>query len=229
MVYLEHFDLGIFTLLEAKLVTVTDGGVARGEYAVTHPTVKGPSQYEGKIPVFFAGGNQNFMAKYFPCIVVSRTEAPDADDNRKVGWNLESVKPAPFSTTNTVTDQFGVVYEGRSAYRIKTRTFPYDLTYEVTATARGGTAKSDAQALWMYLLGRLTPDGFSVAIVDSEGNERTYDGTVDNPIIDTNYLDLTMREIKYGMTIKVKGEIDFAEPFDVKSVSERPTATVRRF
>jgi len=223
MMTIDLFDLGIVEMLGGKLTEYREGGETRLEYAVPHPTVLGNKLYGGKIPIFFAGGNQQFMSKVCPYIVINRTGI-DKDDGRRVGWNLEYAKPSKFARDLITTDAFGNVYTGKSQYELKTRTMPYDIAYEITAVSRGGMAKTEAQTLFMYLLSIFTPDGFSLT-VRNEDDIRTYDGSTEDIQTDTNYLDLTMREIKYGLTIKIKGEIDFAIGYDVMSVGGLPVGT----
>lgn len=225
-IYLEDFDQGCMDMLEATLMDVVIDQIPRQEYVVTVAGIEGPKEFQKKIPVYFAGGNQNFSPAFYPCIVINRTDIEE-DDSRKFGWNLESVKPSPFANTVTLVDAWGNEHTGVDKKREKKRSVPYIIPYEIQVMARGGKARREAQKIFRHVLSIFTPDDLTFAAKDSDGDEREYDAKVEIQSQDVNYLDLTMREYKCVLTCRVSGEIDFYTPVDKPTAFASPTLTAR--
>jgi len=226
-VLIRHFDEAIVKMTGATVITAQNNGRTESLYAFDLPKVEGPEIYGKKIPVFFAGGDQNYVSAHYPCVVIKRTSL-EVDDSRKQGWSIESSEPAPYAEEITVTDRYGRTHVGYNKKRLKAAAIPYKITYELELTARGGKARSQAQLMFEKLSRIFTPDGIEFLLIDSIGDERGYNGTVELDNEEYNFLDLSAREHKRLIRVVIDGEIDFYEPFDTQTVSEAPTPVLDR-
>lgn len=237
-VFLREFDNGLVTTIGAKLVDVSVDGSTRQEYAIDFAEfpvgdliqqfdVQGPPQYGGKVPVFFVVGSAPYTPRYYPCIVVRRNSF-DPAMQRHTPWSIDYKKPSVGSVVKSVTLSNGDVVSGPSHLEIKPGAYDYDLNYEVSPRARGDGAHQCAETMFKALARIMQPPGFAMTLTDTAGDERGYDVVLEGISPNIEVLDLTAREVGWIFSVRVLGELDQIEPYDVVTLSSEPQTTLSK-
>ena len=250
-VFIGDFDEGMIKRTGAVLTGVNIEGpqntvVVRQEYAVVMAGVAGPTRFSGRVPVFFVAGSMPFQPKYFPCIVVRRTQLDPAFENGSQASGIEYRKAADGASTVTATlpagtvltkrqlplvtsnDVNGIVLTGPDSWEVKPPATPFNIGYDIMLRTRGAGANREANLMFKQMLKICTPRGFAIDVVDSEGDTRGYDALLEGLAQTSDVLDLTARDVGWTLSVLVHGELDHFDPVDLPAVSNTAVVGVTR-
>ena len=223
IVTITDFDRGMITTLGGVLVDVVEDGGSRKHYAIDFAGVAGPTRFSGKIPVFFVVGSGPYTPKFFPCVVIRRSDLAPAFENGGSTWHIAYKKRAKYSKPISVVLDTETTVTGYDRYEIKERAIPYNIGYEITAHAKGDRAMSDAAKIQFELGKVCVPPGFAMTLQDSLGDDRGYDVIVESISPSLSALELTDRDAGWTWSLMVHGELDHSLPYDQVSVHSAPT------
>ena len=176
MVGIQHFDKGMITTLGAELVAVTEDGGSRNHYVIEVEGIVGPDRFDKKVPVFFVVGRTPYTPRFYPCVIIRRTDLTPAFENGGAWFGIDYRKRAKGSPEVSLTLKEGTedetTYTGYKAYETKERATPYNIAYEVQLRARGDRAMLEANLLHAAIQKICMPPGFAMTLQDTEGDDR---------------------------------------------------------
>lgn len=244
-VWIDDFDRGLVVTLGGQLIDVVaeESGDTRKQYAINFRDyivrtdkngnhtrkdfkVEGPPGFGGMVPVYFVVGHSAFTPKIFPCMVIRRISTDYAPENGGQAWGIEYGVPANGSTIVSV--QVGnEIRTGANFVEIKPPADPYNITYEISARARGDSAQGVANRMWQAFSRTADPKGFALKLLDSLLEERGYDAIVEGSVHNLEVLDLTGRGAGWSVTVIVHGELDHLEPYVEPTLVSTPNITMQ--
>jgi len=211
-VFIEDFDVGLARSVGAELIEIELDGERVQEFALRVRNVTGPDEYHGMVPVIFQNPETSVQVAYLPRLEIVRSSIVTANERRFFGGREYRV---PASVARTVKDRDGRGLSGPTLAEQKKWTRPFDITYDLHMRAR---LEKQAQ----YMLKQIGKVVFAIGqifVTDSEGELRgynTFDATIDNL---SEVADVEDRTTGYTISIRVEGELDFDEPYLVKTVT----------
>ena len=224
--FVEDYDLGIFKKLDGELIG--DAYYLPGRFA---PGIEPPLFTEfarnpddvGKqmpgIPILFANSEDSVTRYAIPCIRVRR-EDPSPALERWASLHEKYRRPAPGAKEVTLTIG-NRTFKGYDRYEMQPSSWPYDIPYTITFEANGKSARTHAQALIRHGLRRFPPYG-ALPVYDSIGTRRVMNTFTEGPSELTVASDIRDRTIIYGLSVRVKGFLDVAYPYETPAVTQQP-------
>lgn len=203
-VFLEHFDVGVATTLGGELVNVVLDGEQVQAYAVRIDGVVGPGEHKGLVPIIIAEPDEAYESARLPEILISRSSAIPQMNRWFPGGHEYQV---PASNAQQVVGPNGQLMPNR--VEKKWWTYPFEIVYDIQLRAR---QRVDADRMFRHVGARLWAYG-QVFLVDSEGDERGYYAFVDSNDALSELADVADRLQGHIISLRVEGELDFAEPF----------------
>jgi hypothetical protein len=207
-VYIEHFDRGLITTLGGEIIDVLLNGQTHQRYAVAVPGVAGPKEYGGKIPVFFIAGQSALTPQFYPSLLIRRNSQTADFSMGGAYYPIESIKPAPGATMVTVDVPGGGTRTGPRYVEIKQRATPERIEYTAVIESRGDHAQTDAAKMFRFFGGKILPPGGPLWLVDSDGDDRSYECIVEHSN-ELSVLDINTRSSIFTFSYTVQGELDF--------------------
>jgi len=203
-VFLEHFDLGVATTLGGELVNANLGGEQVQVYAVKIDGVNGPGEYNGMVPIVMSAPDEAYQSAHLPEILITRSSAMMQMSRWFPGGHEYQV---PASNAQQVAGPGGRMMPNR--VEKKWWTYPFEIIYDVQLRAR---QRIDADRMLRHVGRHFWAYG-QVFLIDTEGDERGYHVFVDvfDPI--SELTDVSDRLQGHIISLRVEGELDFAEPF----------------
>jgi hypothetical protein len=204
-VQVEDFDIGVATTIGSELINVEHDGELIQVYAVRIEGVTGPDEYQGLIPVIMSDSEDAFQAQLLPQIVVSRG-AITPQMNRWFPGGREYQIPAPGSPQVPVP---GTNRTMSKRVEKKWWTLPFEISYDLHLRAR---LRWQANKMFKHV-GRFFWAYGQVFLKDSENEERGYYAFVESIDSLNEIADIADRLQGHTISMRVEGELDFAEPF----------------
>jgi len=210
-VFIEDFDEGMARSLGAELIDINLDGESAKDYAVSVPTVVGPSFYGGMVPVIFENPDEALLESKLPHINIMRTAIDPALDRWHSGGYAYRI-PAP--TSKIVNGTHG--RSGPDLVEKKGFAYPYDITYDIHCRAK---RQVDANALFRVVGRAFPPVGPTsmVTVTDTEGYPRTYDAVQTSVPNLAELAEVSRRIVGHTVSVRVMGELDFNDPYVQKT------------
>lgn len=210
-VFLENFDVGVAVTMGSELVLITLDGNEVQDYAIRIPGVQGPDMWQGLVPVVFSDPEDVYQDSVLPMVKIVQSSFTPAM-NRWQPMGLDYMKPAV--AAQTVIGSGNI--EAPSLVEIKQNAYPYDIMYDIHLQAR---RRSDAH-LMLKEIGRKFWAYGVVFVVDSEGEERSYQ-VFQESIDSLNEInEISDRKIGHTISIRVEGELDFNDPVIARTTTK---------
>tara|TARA_Y100000310_G_scaffold23414_4_gene22457 strand:+ start:3730 stop:4383 length:654 start_codon:yes stop_codon:yes gene_type:complete len=184
-------------------------GEERQAYVLEIPGVvlEVPSQYDGKVPFFWAESEAPFNPHVLPSITVRRNEpAPNMDGK---SWWGASVVPAEGAATVEFEDDEGNTVSGPDRVEVQERAEFVRLGYELIIAA---ALETEMQYILREVMRVCRYPGFPVYILDSNGDERGYDATDVSFSRMTELMDVGERMSAHSVTFDIHAELDVVPP-----------------
>lgn len=208
-VFLEDFDTGLVTTFGAVLKTITLDDEEVQDYAVQIPSVTGPDEYDGLIPVIFQEPEDVYQTGYIPHISISRSSIVPAMQR----WHpVGKAYQVAAKVAQIVAAQDGS--SGPSLNEVKGYALPFDITYDIHMRGR---LRQQANNMLRYM-GRYFWAYGDIYFIDNEGNERgytAYQESIDN--LD-ELVEFSDRTLGFTISIRVEGELDFSDPIVIPTM-----------
>ena len=99
--------------------------------------------------------------------------------------------------------------------------WPFNITYDIQVFAR---YKTEALHIFHYIMGRIVPFHY-IRVVDSQGNECTYDAIVEGFSVLDEIADVADRIAGFSMSLRVIGEIDLTAEFEQATIDSSKQLT----
>jgi hypothetical protein len=203
-VFLEHFDLGVATTLGGELVNVVLDGEQVQTYAVRISGVNGPGEYNGLVPIVMSEPDETYQSAHLPEIVITRSSAVQQMNRWFPGGHEYQVAA---SNSQQVAGPGGRMMPNRIEKKLWT--YPFEISYDIQLRSR---LRIDADRMLRHAGARFWAYG-QVFLIDSEGDERGYHAFVDTFDPLSELTDISDRLQGHIISLRVEGELDFAEPF----------------
>lgn len=216
-VFLEDFDIGIVESVGAELIEIELDGELAPEYAIRFDGVTGPIEnppgYSGMTPVVFQEPEDVFQGGYLPHLVISRSDiTPDLIRWFPGGHEYR----IPASVAEMVTSPTtGAV--GPTMVEMKQWTLPFNLQYDLHLR---GKRRFDVDRMFRQVVKRL--GGFpygQVFVKDSEGDIRGYHAFLETASKLDEVVEIGDRTLGHTLSVRVEAELDFTDPYLVKTVT----------
>jgi len=218
-VWISDFDLGVVRHLGAQQIDddwwVNIDGVDPPPYPGSYRVAELRGQAMPGIPVIWNAPDDRFQSFVLPCIVVRRDSVDPAPERwPSVHLKYRAGQGEQVTSTWGRTEFTG----GYEEYEEQYGSFPYNLMYMFSVLTAGVKAESNAQRMLKHVMKRYPPQGFTrIPVLDSLGDERTYDCTAEGPTDLKDALDIVDRQGGFALNVTVQGEIDLNDPLLVKA------------
>jgi hypothetical protein len=215
-VFLREFDEGMAKSLGAQkiggdyyLPVSSVSGVRAPIWTEYAPNAADVGTKMPGIPLIFGNPDDAHQRYVISCIRLRR-EDPSPALERWGSCHDKYKIPAPGATKSTV--QYGGQRSktGYDKYETKPEGKPYDIPYTLTVEASGDKARSQAQLLIRYCMGKFGAHG-KVTVYDSEGAKRVYWVFGEGPSELTAVGDIRERTVIHALSLRVSGVLDVEE------------------
>lgn len=211
-IYVEHYDEAVMRALEG----IKDSFVIEGDeaqyYSVAIPGICGPNptDYNGRIPIFFGKGREVLHPNVIPSIVVVRSSIED-DMARVRHKTLAHHVPAFKAARVRLVKPTGEVLNGYEKMEDKEASWPVNITYNVQIRAR---TEMDFLRMFRWVVSHMrSQDLYSyITVWDSASNPRNYDIFRESMSDIGEYADINDVVKGYEFSYRVEAEIDIEEP-----------------
>lgn len=229
-VSLRAYDEGIVLSLGAELWTSLTSKDANAPLESSRPEslfpgffvqvndLSPPEGYPGT-PILWSQPEDQYQKAMLPGFEIERGDILPAMNR----WHPGSLQfRAPSSTAQSVTVNGKTSFD---EFAQRQQAVPFDISYtiycEVAQRTRGRNA---ANAMLLHALKKFPPYSF-VALVDSLGDVRTYDVTMEGVSALDETQDVTKRRLGFSLALRVAAELDLSDEYTKKAISERPSFT----
>jgi len=217
-VTLRDFDQGVVETLGAEIIPDSNGAA---KYWLTKIPGCAPPPGSPGIPVVFANPEDVYQAYKLPVLLVRREDISAAMERWNPGTGTYRV-PADGAEAITVPSPGGNLL-GHTLYEEQQQAVPFDLTYTLQVEARyHAHLLNQANSLLKYILRVYTPY-CRVLVLDSLKDVRSYDAFMEGVSNLDEALDVSERKFGFAVTLRVKAELDLADPEVHRAVTSLPT------
>lgn len=218
-VWISDFDLGLIRNFGATKIDDDWWVNIDGVYPPPYPYDYRDSTLRGHpmpaIPVIWNAPDDRFQSFVLPCVVIRRDSVDPAPERwPSVHKKYRAGIGEPITATWGRTQFTG----GYAEYEEQYGCFPYNFMYMISVLTAGADAESKAQVMLKHMMRAFPPQWFTkIPVIDSIGDERTYDATADGPTDLKDSLDIVDRQGGYSLNITIYGELDLTDPIRVKA------------
>lgn len=218
-VWISDFDLGVIRTIGAQKIDddwwVHVDGISPPPYPYDYRDEDLRGKPMPDIPVIWGAPDDRFQSYVLPCIVIRRDSVDPASERwPSVHLKYRAGIGDPVSTTWGRLEVEG----GYEEYEEQYGSYPYNLMYMISTLTAGGAAESNAQRMIKHVMRAFPPQGFTrVPVIDTLGDERTYDATAEGPTDLKDSLDIVDRQGGFALNLTVYGELDLNDPIRVKA------------
>ncbi len=221
-VLLEDFDRGVVVTLGGEVDDSGDFYIIKDVKGVS-----APPDFAG-IPIYFAFPDEVLQDLILPCWVVRRDSITPAMSRWHQGMVPYRI-PAPGAKSGIVTHPItgDVIATGYSHYEEKSQAVPFDLLYNIQIRARyRNNLEVPGMKMLTFTLRQYQPYT-QVLVMDSEEKRRSYDAFMETPSAQDTQTNVSDREIRFNVTLRVEAELDLNDPVVQRALGESPTITMQ--
>lgn len=196
----------------------------KSNYFLNVPGIDPPQGLPG-IPVTWSNPEDIFEKYKLPVVLVRRDDMTPAMQRWHSVQMGQYRTPAAFALPVTVQRSNGQLLMGYDRYEEQFQAIPFDFTYtvEVQARHRGAPGiRNQVNLIFMQVLKTFPPYG-RVLLTDSLGDQRSYEAFMEGTTQLDEVSDVARRKLDLGVTLRVEGELDLADPKVRRAVTTDPT------